>query len=56
MYEQPVPITQLPEGGFVQQNTISIGEALEASAQIAGDRPVDESDAAAIHIPSEAAS
>ncbi|XP_050372490.1 late embryogenesis abundant protein D-34-like [Argentina anserina] len=47
-YVQPTPITQLPGGGFMQQNTITIGEALEASAQTAGDRPIEQSDAAAI--------
>lgn len=46
---QPVPVAQQAAvGGFIQQNAISIGEALEASAQTAGDRPVDQSDAAAI--------
>ncbi|KAL6188790.1 hypothetical protein ACLB2K_040181 [Fragaria x ananassa] len=48
-YVQPVPVAQQAAGGgFIQQNAISIGEALEASAQTAGDRPVDQSDAAAI--------
>lgn len=32
----------------MQQSAITIGEALEASAQTAGNRPVDQSDAAAI--------
>ncbi|XP_061995134.1 late embryogenesis abundant protein D-34-like [Rosa rugosa] len=47
-YVEPTPVTQVAAGGFMQQNAITIGEALEASAQTAGDRPVDQSDAAAI--------
>lgn len=34
--------------GAVQQNAITIGEALEATAKTAGDKPVDQSDAAAV--------
>ncbi|KAK3190058.1 hypothetical protein Dsin_029619 [Dipteronia sinensis] len=34
--------------GAVQQGSITIGEALEATAQTASDKPVDQSDAAAI--------
>lgn len=34
--------------GVIQQTAITIGEALEATAQTAGDKPVDQSDAAAI--------
>ncbi|XP_022999952.1 late embryogenesis abundant protein D-34-like [Cucurbita maxima] len=33
---------------IVEQNAITIGQALEATAHTAGDKPVDESDAAAI--------
>ncbi|KAK9933280.1 hypothetical protein M0R45_020481 [Rubus argutus] len=47
-YVQPTPVAPAAAGGFMQQNAITIGEALEASAQTAGDRPVDQSDAAAI--------
>ncbi len=45
---QPTPVAQATAAGFMQQNSITIGEALEASAQTAGDRPIDQSDAAAI--------
>lgn len=41
----PVPTTQV---GIIQQAAITIGEALEATAQTAGDKAVDQSDAAAI--------
>ncbi|XVF63098.1 hypothetical protein PTKIN_Ptkin09bG0061500 [Pterospermum kingtungense] len=41
----PLPTNQV---GVIQQSSITIGEALEATAQTAGDKPVDESDAAAI--------
>lgn len=34
--------------GRVEQGAITIGEALEATAQTAGDKTVDQSDAAAI--------
>ncbi|GMJ01892.1 responsive to abscisic acid 28 [Hibiscus trionum] len=46
-YVQAVPVltTQV---GAVQQSAITIGEALEATAKTAGDKPVDQSDAAAI--------
>ncbi|KAK6265801.1 hypothetical protein QUC31_016638 [Theobroma cacao] len=41
----PVPTTQI---GVIQQTAITIGEALEATAQTTRDKPVDQSDAAAI--------
>lgn len=47
-YAQPTPVAKATAAGFMQQNSITIGEALEASAQTAGDRPIDQSDAAAI--------
>ncbi|XP_021811827.1 late embryogenesis abundant protein D-34-like [Prunus avium] len=47
-YVQPTPVAQVAAGGFMEQNAITIGEALEASAQTAGDKPIDQSDAAAI--------
>lgn len=37
-----------PTAGRVEQGAITIGEALETTAQTAGDKPVDQSDAAAI--------
>ncbi|KAL8481770.1 hypothetical protein ACS0TY_028066 [Phlomoides rotata] len=37
-----------PAGGDAQQTVSTIGEALEAAAQTAGNKPVDHSDAAAI--------
>lgn len=45
---EPTPVAQAAAGGFMQQSAITIGEALEASAQTAGNRPVDQSDAVAI--------
>ncbi|KAM0963018.1 hypothetical protein EV2_022785 [Malus domestica] len=39
-----------PPNRLAQQNSITIGEAREALAQTAGDRPIDQSDAAVIHI------
>ncbi|KAK2631744.1 hypothetical protein EUGRSUZ_L02495 [Eucalyptus grandis] len=38
------------EAQVVQQSAITIGEALEATAQSAGDKPVDRADAAAIFV------
>ncbi|GAB4851080.1 hypothetical protein Ancab_030378 [Ancistrocladus abbreviatus] len=47
--DQPTPVVRGNEGCAVQQAaSISIGEALEATAQAAGDKSVDQSDAAAI--------
>lgn len=45
---QPRPVAQTVAISAVQQGAITIGEALEATAQTAGDKPVDQSDAAAI--------
>ncbi|KAJ0092879.1 hypothetical protein Patl1_25360 [Pistacia atlantica] len=45
---QPRPVAQTVAVSAVQQGAITIGEALEATAQTAGDKPVDQSDAAAI--------
>ncbi|KAJ4830144.1 hypothetical protein Tsubulata_019930, partial [Turnera subulata] len=49
-YVQPAPVQSAPAvaGGF--QSAITIGEALEATAQTAGNKPVDQSDAAAIRV------
>ncbi|KAJ0034494.1 hypothetical protein Pint_24810 [Pistacia integerrima] len=47
-YVQPRPVAQTVAVSAVQQGAITIGEALEATAQTAGDKPVDQSDAAAI--------
>ncbi|TXG72063.1 hypothetical protein EZV62_000642 [Acer yangbiense] len=44
-YVEPTPVAAV---GAVQQGSITIGEALEATAQTAIDKPVDQSDAAAI--------
>ncbi|KAI4317839.1 hypothetical protein L6164_025673 [Bauhinia variegata] len=46
-YVEPVPV-EAGRGGAVRDAAITIGEALEATGQIAGDKPVDQSDAAAI--------
>ncbi|KAA8548647.1 hypothetical protein F0562_000331 [Nyssa sinensis] len=46
-YVEPTPVQQTIPGGPVQA-AITIGEALEATAQTAGNKPVDQSDAAAI--------
>lgn len=46
---QRTPIVKRDVGGVgVQQASLTIGEALEASARAAGEKPVDRSDAAAI--------
>ncbi|RXH70586.1 hypothetical protein DVH24_013332 [Malus domestica] len=39
-----------PPNWLAQQNSITIGEAREALAQTAGDRPIDQSDAAAADV------
>ncbi|KAM1962136.1 hypothetical protein FF1_022201 [Malus domestica] len=39
-----------PPNWLAQQNSITIGEAQEALAQTAGDRPIDQSDAAAAEV------
>ncbi|PPD68612.1 hypothetical protein GOBAR_DD34513 [Gossypium barbadense] len=46
-YVQATPV-MTSQVGAVQQNAITIGEALEATAKTAGDKPVDQSDAAAV--------
>ncbi|GLT99634.1 hypothetical protein SLE2022_170590 [Rubroshorea leprosula] len=46
-YAQPRPVNAT-QTGAVRQAAITIGEALEATAQTAGEKPVDQSDAAAI--------
>ncbi|XVE81627.1 hypothetical protein DITRI_Ditri15bG0080200 [Diplodiscus trichospermus] len=46
-YVEPTPVL-ISQVGVIQQTAITIGEALEATAQTAGDKPVDQSDAAAI--------
>ncbi|KAK3415806.1 hypothetical protein EUGRSUZ_H01465 [Eucalyptus grandis] len=46
-YVQPAVDTGKP-GGALDRNAITIGEALEASALSAGDKPLEQSDAAAI--------
>ncbi|KAE8077050.1 hypothetical protein FH972_015655 [Carpinus fangiana] len=46
-YVQPAPVEQVAVE-VIQQSTITIGEALEASAQSAGNKAVDQSDASAI--------
>ncbi|GMY27390.1 late embryogenesis abundant protein D-34-like [Fagus crenata] len=45
-YEEATPVQQAAID--IQQSAITIGEALEASAQSAGNKPVDQSDADAI--------
>ncbi|KAK4482867.1 hypothetical protein RD792_010040 [Penstemon davidsonii] len=45
---QYVEATPVVGVGDVRQTAVTIGEALEASARAAGDKPVDQSDAAAI--------
>ncbi|TQD89117.1 hypothetical protein C1H46_025344 [Malus baccata] len=47
-YVQLTRLDQATAGGFMQQNSITIGEALKALAQIAGDRPIDQNDGAVI--------
>ncbi|KAG8370212.1 hypothetical protein BUALT_Bualt14G0093600 [Buddleja alternifolia] len=47
-YVQATPIVQMTTAGEVRQAAITIGEALEAAARTAGNKPVDHSDAAAI--------
>ncbi|KAL9408098.1 hypothetical protein AB3S75_046612 [Citrus x aurantiifolia] len=47
-HEEPTPVSLAPTAGRVEQGAITIGEALETTAQTAGDKPVDQSDAAAI--------
>lgn len=47
-YVTPAPIGEGPTSGLTMNTGITIGEALEASAMTAGDKPVDRSDAAAI--------
>lgn len=44
----PMPVDQTAQLLGIQENAITIGEALEAAVHTAGDRPVDQSDAAAI--------
>ncbi|KAE8038681.1 hypothetical protein FH972_011162 [Carpinus fangiana] len=46
-YVQPAPVEQVAVE-VIQQSTITIGEALEASAQSARNKVVDQSDALAI--------
>ncbi|KAL2463832.1 Seed maturation protein [Forsythia ovata] len=47
-YYQATPVMHMSATGEVRQSAITIGEALEASARTAGNKPVDHSDAAAI--------
>ncbi|KAL5796680.1 hypothetical protein ACOSQ2_001500 [Xanthoceras sorbifolium] len=47
-YAQPDVATGTP-GKVLEQDSITIGEALEASSLSVGDKPVDQSDAAAIY-------
>lgn len=47
-YAEPTPVEMKNPAGSLDYNAITIGEALEASALSAGDKPVDQSDAAAI--------
>lgn len=44
----PMPVDQTAQLLGIQENAITIGEALEAAVHTAGDKPVDQSDAAAI--------
>ncbi|KAK7343596.1 hypothetical protein VNO77_12457 [Canavalia gladiata] len=46
-YVEPTPV-QAGRAGAVRDSAITIGEALEATAQTAGEKPVDKSDASAI--------
>ncbi|KAK9288412.1 hypothetical protein L1049_016868 [Liquidambar formosana] len=47
-YVEPTPMVQTTPGQVLLQSAITIGEALEATARTVGDKPVDQSDAAAI--------
>ncbi|XP_044498618.1 late embryogenesis abundant protein D-34-like [Mangifera indica] len=47
-YTQARPLAQTVAASVVQKGAITIGEALEATAQTDGEKPVDQSDAAAI--------
>nr|CAN67177.1 hypothetical protein VITISV_037455 [Vitis vinifera] len=47
-YVEPTPVSQMNLTVTARQAAITIGEALEATAQTAGNKPVDQSDAAAI--------
>ncbi|OWM69825.1 late embryogenesis abundant protein D-34-like [Punica granatum] len=47
-YVQAQPEQGGDRGGSVEQSAITIGQALEAAGQTAGDKPVERSDAAAI--------
>lgn len=46
-YVEPTPV-QPGLDGAVRESAITIGEALEATAHVVGDKPVEQSDAAAI--------
>ncbi|KAJ1423817.1 Late embryogenesis abundant protein [Sesbania bispinosa] len=46
-FVEPMPV-QAGRIGVVQESAITIGEALEATAQTVGNKPVDQSDASAI--------
>uniref|UniRef100_A0A7N0ZTW2 SMP domain-containing protein n=1 Tax=Kalanchoe fedtschenkoi TaxID=63787 RepID=A0A7N0ZTW2_KALFE len=47
-YVQPVPVQNPEAAAVMDQSAITIGEALEAAVTTAGDKPIDQSDAAAI--------
>lgn len=47
-YVQPTPVQTVPSNQARNSTAITIGEALEATAHTAGDKPVEQSDAAAI--------
>ncbi|KAJ0249022.1 Late embryogenesis abundant protein 32 [Hirschfeldia incana] len=47
-YVEPRPVSATAGAGVNVQSKITIGQALEATAQTAGKKPVDQSDAAAI--------
>ncbi|XP_043691179.1 late embryogenesis abundant protein D-34-like [Telopea speciosissima] len=47
-YVQPQPVPQRSPVSVLENDSVTIGEALEASALTAGEKPVDKSDAAAI--------
>ncbi|PHT38798.1 Late embryogenesis abundant protein D-34 [Capsicum baccatum] len=48
-YVEPLPVTAGAEGDVVEA-PIAIGEALAATALVAGEKPVEQSDAAAIRV------
>ena len=46
----PAPVALANPSGALDQDAVTIGRALEAVAATAGDKPVDQSDAAAVQV------